>query len=55
MPEYLSELIAQNLEIDSGKVRVDSFMAVSFCKNISRIELVYTVNANLIKKAQSIS
>src|SRR6056297_400330 len=48
--ENLSELIAQTLKIDNEKVRVDSFMVASFCKNLSRIELVYTVNANLIKK-----
>ncbi|RCW77915.1 transposase-like protein DUF772 [Halanaerobium sp. DL-01] len=48
--ESLSELIAQTLEIDNEKVRVDSFMVASSCKNLSRIELVYTVNANLIKK-----
>ena len=48
--ESLSELIAQTLKIDNEKVRVDSFMVASSCKNLSRIELVYTVNANLIKK-----
>jgi hypothetical protein len=47
--EYLSELIAQTLKIDNEKVRVDSFMFASSCRNLSRIELVYTVNANLIK------
>ena len=48
--ESLSELIAQTLKIDNEKVRVDSFMVASSCSNLSRIELVYTVNANLIKK-----
>lgn len=48
--ESLSELIAQTLKIDNEKVRVDSFMVASSCRNLSRIELVYTVNANLIKK-----
>ncbi len=48
--ESLSELIAETLEIDHQKVRVDSFMVASSAKNLSRIELVYTVNANLIKK-----
>ena len=48
--ENLSELIAETLKIDNEKVRVDSFMVASSSKNLSRIELVYTVNANLIKK-----
>ncbi len=46
----LSELIAQTLKIDNEKVRVDSFMVAYSCKNLSKIELVYTVNTNLIKK-----
>ncbi|MCF8002449.1 MAG: transposase [Halanaerobiales bacterium] len=48
--ESLSELIADKLEIGDEKIRVDSFMVASSSKNMSRIELVYTVNANLIKK-----
>jgi len=52
--EHLSELIAENLEIDNEKVRVDSFMIASSCKNLSRIELIYTVNAQFIKKLNQI-
>ena len=52
--ESLSELIAETLEIDHKKVRVDSFMVATSAKNLSRIELVYTVNANLIKKLNAI-
>ena len=48
--EAISEVIADTLNIDNEKVRVDSFMVASSCKNLSRIELVYTVNANFIKK-----
>lgn len=48
--ESISEVIAETLNIDNKKVRVDSFMVSSSCKNLSRIELVYTVNANFIKK-----
>ncbi len=31
-------------------LRMDSMMISSSCKKLSRIELVYTVNLNLIKK-----
>ena len=52
--ENISEVIAKTLNIDNQKVRVDSFMVSSSCKNLSRIELVYTVNANFIKKLETI-
>jgi len=52
--ESLSELIAETLEIGEEKIRVDSFMVASSSKNMSRIELVYTVNANLIKKLKQL-
>lgn len=48
--ESISKVIADTLKIDNKKVRVDSFMVSSSCKKLSRIELVYTVNANFIKK-----
>ena len=47
--ESLSEVIAEHLEIKGEKVRVDSFMISSSAKNMSRIELIYTVNAQFIK------
>ncbi len=52
--ENLSELIAETLEIGDEKIRVDSFMVASSSKNMSRIELVYTVNVNLIKKLKQL-
>jgi len=52
--ENLSELIAETLKIGDEKIRVDSFMVASSSKNMSRIELVYTVNANLIKKLKQL-
>ncbi len=52
--EELSKLIADTLEIKGDKVRVDSFMIASSCRNLSRIELVYTVNAHFVKKLNEI-
>lgn len=48
--ESISSLIAKRLEIDNKKVRVDSFMVASSCRNLSRLELIYTVNKQLVKK-----
>lgn len=53
--EDLSELIADVLEIKGDKVRVDSFMIASSCRNLSRIELIYTVNGQFIKKLNQIN
>jgi len=47
--ESLAQLIAEHLNIDGQKVRMDSFMVASSCKNLSRIELVYTVNYQFVK------
>ena len=47
--ESLAEKIAEYLEIDGEQARMDSFMVSSSCKNLSRIELVYEVNANFIE------
>ena len=52
--EDLSKLIADVLEIKGDKVRVDSLMIASSCRNLSRIELVYTVNTHFIKKLDKI-
>ena len=46
--ESLSSKIAQYLQIDNEQARMDSFMVSSSCKNLSRIGLVYEVNANFI-------
>ena len=53
--ESLSRLIADNLNIDGQKVRMDSFMVSSSCKNLSRIELVYTVNYQFIRMLDQLS
>ncbi len=47
--ESLAQIIAEHLNIDGKKVRMDSFMVASSCKNLSRIELVYTVNYQFVK------
>lgn len=52
--EDLSKLIADVLEIKGDKVRVDSLMIASSCRNLSRIELVYIVNAQFVKKLSKI-
>ncbi|MBN4062642.1 hypothetical protein JYU21_00480 [Alkaliphilus sp. AH-315-G20] len=51
--ENLADIISKHLKIDGKKVRVDSLMVSSSCKNLSRIELVYTVNALFIKTLKS--
>jgi len=51
--ENLAGIISKHLKIDGKKVRVDSLMVSSSCKNLSRIELVYTVNALFIKTLKS--
>ncbi len=53
--ESLSRVIAEYLNIDGQKVRMDSFMVSSSCKNLSRVELVYTVNYQFIKMLNQLS
>lgn len=53
--ESLAKLIAERLDIDGQKVRMDSFMVSSSCKNLSRIELVYTVNYQFVKMLDQLS
>ena len=50
--ESLADVIAQHLEIENEDVRVDSFMVSSSCKNMSRLELIYTVNLQFVKLLQ---
>ena len=47
--EDQAKLIAKYLKIDDKKIRMDSFMVSSSCKKLSRIELIYSVNAKFIK------
>jgi len=36
--------------MDTTKARQDSFMISANCKKMGRLELIYTTNANLVKK-----
>ena len=47
--ESLADVIAEHFEIEDENVRIDSFMISSSCKNMSRLELIYTVNLGLVK------
>jgi len=47
--ESLADIIANHLDIEGNKARVDSFMVSSSARELSRIELVYSVNAKFIK------
>src|SRR6056297_2197156 len=47
--EALADIIAGHLDIEGNKARVDSFMVSSSARELSRIELVYSVNAKFIK------
>ncbi len=47
--ESLADLIREHLEIEGNKARIDSFMVSSSARELSRIELVYAVNAKFIK------
>lgn len=47
--ENLAKLIAKHLKVDNEKIRMDSLMVSSSCKKLSRIELVYSVNARFVK------
>lgn len=47
--EALSSDVATVMGVDNNKIRMDSLMVSSSCKKMSRIELVYTVNRNMIK------
>jgi hypothetical protein len=53
--ESLAELIRENLEIEGNKARIDSFMVSSSARELSRIELVYAVNAKFIKMISKLS
>ncbi len=53
--EALAEIIAKHLTVYNKKVRVDSLMVSSSCKNLSRIELIYSVNSGHIKSINRIN
>jgi hypothetical protein len=53
--ENQAEIIAKHLKVENKKVRMDSLMVSSSCKKLSRIELIYSVNAKFVKMLNSIS
>lgn len=52
--EAQADIIAKYLKIDNKKIRMDSLMVSSSCKNLSRLELVYSTNARFIKTLDKI-
>lgn len=53
--ESLAAHIETEMNLDGKMLRMDSMMISSSCKKLSRIELVYTVNLNLIKVLNKIN
>lgn len=53
--EELSERIVEYLQIDNKNIRMDSCMVSSSCKKLSRLELVYSVNAKFVKALKKIN
>lgn len=53
--ESLATHIETEMNLDGKMLRMDSMMISSSCKKLSRIELVYTVNLNLIKVLNKIN
>jgi hypothetical protein len=45
----LSNKLADIIELDRSMARMDSFMLSSSCKKLTRLELVYKVNQNMVK------
>lgn len=47
--DALSWRLADIIELDRSMARMDSFMLSSSCKKLTRLELVYKVNQNMVK------
>jgi hypothetical protein len=47
--EAMAKRIANKLKVDARLLRMDSLMISSSCRNLSRIELVYSVNYLMVK------
>lgn len=52
--EAQAKLIEQYMDIDGRKFRMDSLLVSSSCRNLSRLELIYSVNERLVKKISDI-
>ncbi|MBD1373143.1 transposase [Hazenella sp. IB182357] len=46
---FLSEHLAESIQLDRSFGRMDSMLISSNCKKMSRIELIYTVNRNMVR------
>lgn len=53
--EDQAELITTYLNIDGGKARMDSLMVSTSAKKLTRLELVYNVNARMVKALNKIN
>lgn len=53
--EALSKRIAEYLQIDNKNIRMDSCMVSSSCKKLSRLELIYSVNAKFVKALKKVN
>src|SRR5699024_6117884 len=47
--ESLSNNLAEHMNLNKSMARMDSLMVASSCKNMSRLELVYTVIRNMVR------
>ena len=48
--QALTGALIEFIGMDTSKARQDSFMISANCKRMGRLELVYTINANLVKQ-----
>ena len=47
--ESLAQILAEHMHLKGNVKRMDSLMVASRCKRMSRLEIIYTVNANAIR------
>ena len=47
--ESLAQILADHMQLKGNIKRMDSLMVASRCKRMSRLEIIYTVNANAVR------
>ena len=47
--ESLARILADHMQLKGNVKRMDSLMVASRCKRMSRLEIIYTVNANAVR------
>ena len=47
--ESLAQILADHMQLKGNVKRMDSLMVASRCKRMSRLEIIYTVNANAVR------